>query len=91
MKVEMFFTDEESLYINEAFKNERLHTLTKDAILKKLSFAREAAPEDDDVIHLIEETYSKIKGLSDEQWEELKDVYPLFTAIKNKDEEEKIV
>ena len=90
MKLGMFFTDEECLYINELFKNERLHILSKDTALKKLSFAREAATDDEDVIHLIEETYSKIKDLSNEQWEELKGMYPLATNVNSDDEEEKI-
>ena len=91
MELKTIFTEEERFFINDALKNERLHNLSKEDILKKLAFVREAAPEDALVIEMVEEVYSKIKELSDDEWGQLKDSYPFATNIDNNEETEKIV
>lgn len=88
MDVKVLFTEEECFYINNALKNERIQKLTKQNALNIFAFAREVSPEDNDIIRLIEGTYSKISTLSDEQWEDLKKLFPLTNSIENIDIEE---
>lgn len=77
MSIKNIFTNEEALYINGLLQGERLQKQKKEDILNKIAFAREAAPEDDDIYSLIQDTYSKIKELTGQQWETLKKIFPL--------------
>lgn len=82
MNLMNLFTDEEKLYINEFCKSERLNKLSKKMVLNKISFARSVAPEEKDIIQLIEDVYSKIKSLKEEEWGLLKKLFPLEIAFE---------
>lgn len=88
MSIDVIFTNEELLYINNIFKNERVHKLEKEDVLNMVAFAREAVPDDDDIIQLVEDVYSKMKNLSEEEWNSLKKSIPSATFVEQSAEEE---
>ena len=84
MKVEKIFKNEEILYLNSFFKNERLKKLSKDKALNQIAFAHEAS--DKDATPLLDGIYSTIKNLSDDEWDELKNQYPFNQELDVFDE-----
>lgn len=86
----MLFEDEECQYINKIVESFQMEHITKPMLLGTLSFARDITDQsNEDALLLIDRVYSRVIGMDDDEWNELKSMLPFpvsITADDNTDE-----
>lgn len=84
------FEDGERQYINKIAEGRDREKLSRQDILSAVAFAREVADDTDtNILSLIDGVYSKVKALTDGEWDRLRLLLPfpvLITAEDNVDE-----
>ncbi len=82
----MIFDDEECQYVNKLTEQMEQGKITRQAVLESIAFAREVAEEDADILSLIDGVYTKIKNMSEDEWNEIKRLLPFQVSITAEDE-----
>lgn len=73
----MVFNNEEMILVNAICTGKKLSELKKDDAVMSLMFSRQITNDDDSMmIDLIDGTLEKVKGMSDEEWDEVKMLMP---------------
>lgn len=81
------FNNDERILLNNICKNEKLPELTQAQVLESLLFSRQVVNEDDSMlVDLVDGTYSKVKGLTEDEWSELKMQVPFPVPLVAEDE-----
>lgn len=77
MVVNLYYGDQETIIVNVAMENLDKKTATKADVLKELEFARAVCPPDPMVEELYDSTIEITKEMSEEDWNELRQYFPL--------------
>jgi hypothetical protein len=89
MYVEERFDYDERTIINNILEKESLKKFTKDSCLKRIDFQIAMISGDmaEEMTSIFQGLRSKIENLTDEEWDELKAISPLFSPEEPTEEE----
>ena len=83
------FDNEERVLVNGICKNEKLSTLTRQKVLDSLTFSKQITNDSDMMIlGLLDSTYTKVKAMTDDEWDALKVLTPFPVAVTPQDDVE---
>ncbi len=81
------FNNEERVLINGICKDEKLSTITRQKVLDSLNFSKQIST-DAMIMDLLDSTSSKMKVMTDEEWDALKVLTPFPVAVLPQDDVE---
>jgi len=77
--MEPVFQDDEIIYLNSIMQGRK--SLEKEKVLSQIAFAREAAPQEEEILSLIDRTYIKLKNMDAGQWKTMAVSFPLPVSV----------